>query len=754
MKLHLVISTLCLATFVHAEIPHPDDAPKPLPPAESAKQFVLPAGMKIRLLASEPLIREPSGVCWDDKGRCFVSELHGYNVEGQYDIDELNKTGQLDTQVRRIQASEAAKKKAEADTYGTVKLLRDTDGDGVMDKATIWADRLPPCYGLTAANGGIIIACAPHIVFLKDADGDDLPEVNEKLFTGFGTGNLERGVNAPTWGPDGWIYFGKGWKSSTAITGPHLQQPVELPDSDFRIRADGSAIEPVSGSTKTTGMAFTAGGERFVCATTHPGLFVTPIPWRYLMRNPDAAAPVLDAPASDDTRVYPISQPHPWRTKREQNAAYFAFYKKISLSDAAASGYFTSACGPLVHDGYYLVCEPAQNLIHRAKIVRDGTRLRLQRFPGEEQREFLASGDAWFHPVSLTHTPEGHIAICDFYREIIEDYSAIPRHLQQQYGVINGHDRGRIWILEAGGKAAHAPSAADAAVLRLRQTDDTAGIDPASDLEPQLALQLSLSLGPQKNALVALARKHGQLRWMDAAIASSAHGLEKDLLLALDADPGQSEPVMNNLAGIIATRGNVQELTECLARIKTGKARDILQLGLEDTKPLATVTDIPAPAAPTAAQNAAWEKRVPAILAALKQKPDLDQGKTLFTAVCSVCHKSHGIGFSVGPDLDAEFQRAPETILRDILFPSEAARPGFETMRAKTQRGETLLGITASASPTSISLKLPGGAERTVLRKRASISTLRDVSLMPAGLGDALQPEQIANIIAFLRSPP
>jgi putative heme-binding domain-containing protein len=196
-----------------------------------------------------------------------------------------------------------------------------------------------------------------------------------------------------------------------------------------------------------------------------------------------------------------------------------------------------------------------------------------------------------------------------------------------------------------------------------------------------------------------------------------------------------------------------KRLTECLAVVKLGKARDILQLGLEDTKPLANVVEVPAPTTPTAEQNAAWEKRVPAILAALKQKPNLEEGKTLFQGICGACHKSHGIGFTVGPDLDAEFQRAPEVILRDILFPSEAARPGYETMMAKTHRGETLLGITASDSPTSITLRLPGGQERTVLRKRSDIRTIRNISLMPAGLGDALKPEQIANIVAFLRSP-
>lgn len=49
--------------------------------------------------------------------------------------------------------------------------------------------------------------------------------------------------------------------------------------------------------------------------------------------------------------------------------------------------------------------------------------------------------------MSLTHGPDGSIWVTDYYREIIEDYSAIPRHLQQQYGVYAGHDRGRIYRL-------------------------------------------------------------------------------------------------------------------------------------------------------------------------------------------------------------------------------------------------------------------------------------------------------------------
>ena len=159
----------------------------------------------------------------------------------------------------------------------------------------MFATNLPPVYGLVPARGGVIVACAPDIVFLADRDGDGKAETREVLFTGFPTGELERGINAPQWGADGWIYFGRGWGGGK-ITGPHLREPVQLPGSDFRIRADGSAIEPVTGATHTFGFAMTESGDRFTVTTTVPGIFIAPLPWRYLARNPDAATPSLEAP--------------------------------------------------------------------------------------------------------------------------------------------------------------------------------------------------------------------------------------------------------------------------------------------------------------------------------------------------------------------------------------------------------------------------------------------------------------------------
>src|SRR5687767_11256052 len=108
----LAWAALCATSFALAQIPRPTDAPRPLSPEESAAAFKLPDGFRMEAIASDPLIASPSAVCWDERGRMFVSELHGYNLAGQLDIEELNKSGKLDTQVRRVQADERFKRAA------------------------------------------------------------------------------------------------------------------------------------------------------------------------------------------------------------------------------------------------------------------------------------------------------------------------------------------------------------------------------------------------------------------------------------------------------------------------------------------------------------------------------------------------------------------------------------------------------------------------------------------------------------------
>ncbi len=433
------------------------DAPQPMSPEQSAEKMQLPAGFRIELVASEPLVAEPTCVAFDEYGRFFVCELHGYNLEGHLDVVELNKTGKLDTRVRRIRWERVENQRIAEETrknqYGTVKLLRDLDGDGRMDQAHVWADRIPTCYGIVPARDGVIVVCAPDILFLADRDGDGKAEIRETLFTGFRVELLERSINNPRWGLDNWIYVGAGGGGGT-IRGPRLAAPVEVGDTDFRMKADGTAIEPVHGKVRTFGMTMNHIGDRFP-STSRPLNYALPLPYHYMKRNPHVVTPEASRIAASFSRAYGISRPHPWRVKRGQDPDWVNFYGK----GETASGYFTGGSGgeiymadrfPPDYRGNFFSCESSQNLINRAILERDGAGYRAHRAAGETESEFLASTDQWFRPVNLRTGPDGALYIVDMYREIIEDYSAIPRFLQQQYGVIKGSDYGRIWRLVAG----------------------------------------------------------------------------------------------------------------------------------------------------------------------------------------------------------------------------------------------------------------------------------------------------------------
>ena len=114
--------------------------PLPLSPAASVRQLRLPEGFRIELVASEPVVVEPSCVAFDARGRMFVGEIHGFNLEGEIDVTELNKSGTIDRSVRRIRWERIGgpiAEQAKRGQFGTVKLLVDSDGDGRMDTAQV-----------------------------------------------------------------------------------------------------------------------------------------------------------------------------------------------------------------------------------------------------------------------------------------------------------------------------------------------------------------------------------------------------------------------------------------------------------------------------------------------------------------------------------------------------------------------------------------------------------------------------------------
>ena len=800
-----VLVCITAASMV-CQITKPDDAPQPLSPLESAARVTLPDGFRLELIASEPLIEQPSGVCWDASGRMFVCELHGYNMEGQYDIEQLNKTGELDTQVRRIAAPAEAVARAAKDQIGKVKLLTDTNADGIMDQAQIWADDLPACFGLVPYKDGVIVVCAPDIVFLADRDDDGHAEVRQTLYTGFPEGVLERRINTPKWGLDGWIYVGRGGRCK--VTGPSLSSPVSLPSTDFRIRPDGTAIEPVTGGTHTIGYTFDKFGDRFVATTVSPGKRIAPLAWRYLARNPSMKTPRLDEHAAAYRTVFPTSRPHPWRSKRAGHKAFYEFYRKrYGASESVAGGYFTSACGPMIYRDHalpglrdnYFVCEPAGNLIHRAVMTRDGTDRHLTRHAEEQSAEFLASSDIWFHPIALSHSPDGTITIIDFYREIIEDYSAIPRYLQQQYGLEAGKHHGRIWRLTHRDR----PLRSDATMSNLSTADlmdevastlhwrrETARrllttthrhlVQQAADKLPTL---ISRSPEAAINALHTLAELNRLTSTTLVAALDNAspavrrHALElseplldrsPDLLKAVIARSSDTDPrVLLQLAFTLG-ESDSRAASDVLSAISKehGSIRWMPQAVESSMSASESVPDGDRPSTESLVEQAKsvlaqsgqssnehmLVAKFKSFTDALTARRDVANGERLFRQSCAACHQVQGIGQNVGPDLTAEKNRSEETFVKDILAPSSTITAGYVTTIVESKKGLSYAGLLVGETPGSLSLKDMGGTTHVI--PRSGIKTIKtlNVSLMPNGLADVLGPKGVADVIAWIRS--
>jgi putative heme-binding domain-containing protein len=139
--------------------------------------------------------------------------------------------------------------------------------------------------------------------------------------------------------------------------------------------------------------------------------------------------------------------------------------------------------------------------------------------------------------------------------------------------------------------------------------------------------------------------------------------------------------------------------------------------------------------------------------AALKLTGDRVRGASLFEKNCTVCHQMQGVGAKVGPDLSGIGQQPRETLLLQILDPSRAVLPDFVAYNAETKSGDSYTGFIAGESATSVTLRRANEPDITLQRSELKTFTTSGKSLMPDGLEAALNVQDMADVIEFLRRP-
>jgi len=139
-------------------------------------------------------------------------------------------------------------------------------------------------------------------------------------------------------------------------------------------------------------------------------------------------------------------------------------------------------------------------------------------------------------------------------------------------------------------------------------------------------------------------------------------------------------------------------------------------------------------------------------LASLKETGNVSRGKQVFEKQCQVCHKIGSAGHDVGPSLVTIKHRRPDEILTAILDPNREIGPNFVQYAILVNDGRTVTGMIAEETANSVTLKQQENKQEVILRSNIEEIANTGVSLMPEGLEKNISPDEMSDLLSFLRS--
>jgi putative heme-binding domain-containing protein len=250
------------------------------------------------------------------------------------------------------------------------------------------------------------------------------------------------------------------------------------------------------------------------------------------------------------------------------------------------------------------------------------------------------------------------------------------------------------------------------------------------DAAPRVRYQVAFTLGEWDDercaeALVELARGPDE-NIRNAALSSAPRHVQG--MLALSEKLPENDPA----------RANVPMLRKLLAAPPALATRNII---IERTNTLSV------------GQRAEREKVLARYTGVASLKGEARSGAELFQQNCAQCHRLRGEGIEVGPDLGMMAGKPVEQLVVGILDPNAAMESRYQSFTAMTTSGHEVSGIIVAETPTTLTLRAPNRPDETVLRAELKELIAGGLSLMPEGLENALSPQQLADLIAYISSP-
>lgn len=357
----------------------------PLSPEESMKHIQVPVDFNLELFAAEPNVMHPIAFTWDERGRMYVLITKDYPNE---------------------------RKKEGGSDY--ILICEDTNKDGKADKFTKFAEGLSIPTGMVFANGGLIVAQAPHMLFLQDTNGDDKADIKKVLFSGFGTYDTHAGPSNLHYGFDNWIWGAVGYSGFEGKFGN--ADSVKFYQAFFRFKPDGSQLEwMTSTSNNTWGFAFNETNDVFGSTANNSHGWYMAIPHRYF----NSANRIENGSRSTDTHrdMKPITE------KVRQVDAFGGF------TAAAGHNFYTARSFPKKYwNQIAFVAEPTGHVLHQNNLIKKGTD-----YYDKEGFNLMAGADEWFSPVFAEVGPDGAVWVADWYSFIIQ-HNPVPKGFENGSG--------------------------------------------------------------------------------------------------------------------------------------------------------------------------------------------------------------------------------------------------------------------------------------------------------------------------------
>ena len=388
----------------------PDVPALPTADLHAPGQFEHHPDIALELWAAEPQVVDPVAASFAADGSCYVVEMRDYPFGAGPD----RQPG------------------------GTIRRLRDTDGDGRADESVVFATELSFPTSVLAWRRGVLVLAPPNFFYLEDTDGDGVADLREKVIEGVALGVTDSNANSLRFGLDGRVHAANGGNGGRLRFPDTAAAPVVLGKADVALCLGRREIHRTFQTAGGFGLVTDAAGHRF--ATYNIDYLQQQIlPIDQLETAGDVAAFAATHNISDhgpSAQLFPIVTAatrvnHPEQAGRFSSAGGMGFLEGSPFSPRLARSVF--------------VCDVVTNLVHRDLVREDGPTFRAGRAPEEQACEFIASRDPACRPIGLEHGPDGALYLLDMQRDVIEHPDYIPAATRATLDIRAGCDRGRIY---------------------------------------------------------------------------------------------------------------------------------------------------------------------------------------------------------------------------------------------------------------------------------------------------------------------